>query len=105
MPRRPAIFTEADASRAIHAAKQEGAAEVVLLKPSAPKSAKRGPCRFKQRDVRAAVKAVQDAGCGIVRVEITDGKIIVVTDKAMAEPETDLDRELAEFEARNAGSP
>jgi hypothetical protein len=39
----------------------------------------RGSCTFKQRDVRAAVKAVRAAGVEVARVEIDkDGKIVVV---------------------------
>jgi hypothetical protein len=40
----------------------------------------RAPSTFRQRDVRAAVKAVVDAGVQVARVEVgSDGKIIVVT--------------------------
>ena len=39
-----------------------------------------GPLTFKERDVRAAVKAVVDAGCAVVRVEIDKaGKIVILT--------------------------
>jgi hypothetical protein len=42
----------------------------------------RGPCDFKRRNVKAAVKAVVDAGQEVARVEIDkDGKIVVVTGK------------------------
>jgi hypothetical protein len=42
----------------------------------------RGPCRFRQRDLTAAVKGARAAGLEIVRVEIgKDGKIVVVTGK------------------------
>ena len=39
----------------------------------------RGPSTFRQRDVRAAIKAVEDAGYKIASVEIgADGKITIV---------------------------
>jgi hypothetical protein len=55
----------------------------------------RGPCTFRQRDVTAAVKAVEKAGCAVGRVEVhNDGKIVVVPTIAGAEhkPETELDK-------------
>jgi hypothetical protein len=43
----------------------------------------RGNCKFRQRDIKAAIKAVMAAGVDIARVEVDkDGKIIVVTGKA-----------------------
>ena len=43
----------------------------------------RGACTFHQRDVTAAVKAVREAGCEVMRVEVDrGGKIVVVTGKA-----------------------
>ena len=40
----------------------------------------RGPCRFRQRDLTTAVKAVVAAGCKVARVEVgKGGKIVVVT--------------------------
>jgi hypothetical protein len=43
----------------------------------------RGNCTFRQRDIKAAIKAVMAAGVDIARVEVDkDGKIIVVTGKA-----------------------
>jgi hypothetical protein len=63
----------------------------------------RGNCTFRQRDLTAAVKAVATAGIELSRVEIDrDGRIILVTGKAGAQEPDDLDRELAEFEARHA---
>jgi hypothetical protein len=47
----------------------------------------RGTCTFRQRDVTAAVKAVVAAGCKVKRVEISDGKIIMV----IGEPEKPTD--------------
>lgn len=45
----------------------------------------RAPARFSQRDVTAAIKAAVAAGQTIARVEIgSDGKIVVVTSKAIA---------------------
>jgi hypothetical protein len=45
---------------------------------AAPARAKRAPSTFKQSDVRRAVKAVKDAGVPVQRVELTNGKIVVV---------------------------
>ncbi len=62
----------------------------------------RGPCTFKQRDATRAARAAIAAGLVVQRIEIDKrGKIVVVTaGTASAEPD-DLDKELAEFEARN----
>jgi len=59
--------------------------------------------KFSQRDLTTAIKAVGRAGASIIRVEIDpSGKIAMVTDKD-GTPEDDLNRELADFVARNAG--
>jgi hypothetical protein len=61
-------------------------------------------CTFRQRDLTAAVKAVAKAGIEVARVEIgRDGKIVLVTAAAGQTGPDDLDRELAEFEARHEG--
>jgi hypothetical protein len=63
----------------------------------------RRPCLFKERDVTRAAKAVLAAGLEIARVEIgKDGGIIVVPGKpeGQAAALSDLDRELAEFNAQ-----
>lgn len=63
----------------------------------------RGNCTFRQRDLTAAVKAVSKAGVDIARIEIgRDGKIIIMIGKA-SDPQDELDRELAEFEADHEG--
>jgi hypothetical protein len=66
----------------------------------------RGPATFRKRDVIAAVKAVVAAGVEVARVEVDAlGKIVVVAAKAADQAShagDDLDRELAEFEARHA---
>ena len=56
----------------------------------------RGPCRFRQRDVTAAMKAVKAAGVEAARAEIhLDGRIV----GAIGSPEIDdFDRELADFD-------
>lgn len=61
---------------------------------------------FRQRDIARAVRAVQSTGVGVARVEIgSDGKISILTGKPIegGQPggQDDLDRELAEFEARH----
>jgi hypothetical protein len=61
----------------------------------------RGACKFKQCDVVRAVKAVAKAGVVVSRVEIApDGKIVIAAGTGATEQSDDLDRELAEFEAR-----
>jgi hypothetical protein len=66
-----------------------------------PRKRTRGACKFKQCDVTRAVKAVAKAGVAVARVEIApDGKIIISTNMAAGTQNDDLDRELAEFEAR-----
>src|SRR5262249_61621226 len=70
--------------------------------------AKRGRCfvvkmssLFKQRDVTRAVKAVLAAGLVVGRVEISrGGSIVVIPTTGLDTGGDDLDRELAEFEAR-----
>jgi hypothetical protein len=62
----------------------------------------RAPSTFRQQDVTRAVKAVTAAGVHIARVEIgRDGKIVVVAQQSASNQQDDLDRELAEFEARH----
>ncbi len=42
----------------------------------------RGPCRFRQRDLTAAVKAVVAAGFEVARIEVSkDGRMVVVPGK------------------------
>jgi hypothetical protein len=62
---------------------------------------RRAPSTFRQQDVTRAVKAVAAAGVDIARVEIgRDGRIVVVAQQSATSQQDDLDRELAEFEAR-----
>lgn len=61
----------------------------------------RAACNFRQRDVAAAVKAVRSAGVESFRVEIEGGRISIIVAPSLADSDTeDLDRELAEFKAR-----
>ena len=61
----------------------------------------RGAFKFKQCDVTRALKAVAKAGMTVVRVEIDpDGKIVIGTGVDATLQCDELDRELAEFEAR-----
>jgi hypothetical protein len=64
----------------------------------------RGPCTFRQQDVKRAVLGTVAAGLSVQRVDVDkDGKIMIVIGAAQgtASPVDDLDRELAEFEARH----
>ncbi len=63
----------------------------------------RARSKFRQQDVTRAVKAVVAAGVGIARVEIDNvGKIVIVSSAGLAlEPQSDLDKELQEWEARH----
>ena len=63
----------------------------------------RRQAKFSPRDLTTATKAVGRAGVSISRFEIEpNGKIVIVTDKGGAPLDDDLNRELAEFEARHA---
>jgi hypothetical protein len=63
----------------------------------------RTPSTFRQQDVTRAIRAARAAGVDIARVEIArDGRIVMVTAEVQcAAQDDDLDRELAEFEARH----
>jgi hypothetical protein len=63
----------------------------------------RAPSIFRQRDVRTAIKAAQAAGLEVAAVEISaEGIIRIVAGSPGIQPLGDeLDRELAEFEARH----
>jgi hypothetical protein len=69
--------------------------------PPIARNRTRGACKFKQCDVTRAVKAVAKAGVAVAGVEIApDGKIVIRTGADGTVHSNDLDRELAEFEAR-----
>lgn len=60
---------------------------------------------WKQDDATRAARAAIDAGLEVYGIEITSGRIFVVT-KACSEARSELDQELAEFEAHHGqGSP
>jgi hypothetical protein len=65
----------------------------------------RAPSTFRQADLTRALKAAVAAGVHIARVEIdTTGKIVIVARKPIGASETpvdELDRELADWEARH----
>jgi hypothetical protein len=61
----------------------------------------RGAHPFKQGDVTKAIKAAVKAGVKDWRVEIIGGKVVVSAGETPSAPADDLDRELAEFEARH----
>lgn len=65
---------------------------------------RRGPCTFKQQDVTRLLRATIAAGVGVQRVEIDkNGRIVLVTKSSTSPREEvdELDRELAEFEAKH----
>jgi hypothetical protein len=54
----------------------------------------RRPCTFRQSDLTRALKAARAAGIGIARIEIENGKIIVVAgDLKEPEPEARAENE------------
>ena len=63
----------------------------------------RGAQTFKQADVTRALKAALKAGFKVIRAEVrTDGSIVLdFNGPPIATSGTDLDRELAELEARH----
>jgi hypothetical protein len=67
---------------------------------------KRHPSTFRQRDLTRALRAAAAAGLRVAgfNVDVHTGKIEVVTGKIEVQdsnPQDDLDRELADFEARH----
>ena len=65
----------------------------------------RRPCAFRQRDIARAVRGAEAAGVEIGRLDIdlATGKISIVP-AAKLRAASDLDQELAEFEARHGQS-
>ena len=66
----------------------------------------RAPSIFRQQDLTKAIRGATKAGVDIARIEIAkDGRIVLVVgnsqDQTIVTPQDDLDRELAEFEARH----
>ena len=61
---------------------------------------------FRQQDLTKAIRGATKAGVDIARIEIAqDGRIVLVVgnsqEQTIVTPQDDLDRELAEFEARH----
>ena len=56
---------------------------------------------FKQTDVTRAVKGALDGGMKIGRVEIAEGKIVIIAPSSAPEPQNDMDAWLGR---RNASS-
>ena len=50
--------------------------------------------QLRERDVTKAVKAVQKAGVKVGRVEIADGKIVVIAEKSVSATDVDTSEEL-----------
>jgi hypothetical protein len=72
MPRRPAKVTQADIARAIRAAKEAGASEVVvdgsqirisLLRPSSPKESYDTAAQLPEWELSAAAKPAENHPC------------------------------------------
>jgi hypothetical protein len=62
----------------------------------------RAPSTFRQADVTRAIRAARAGGVDIGRVEIArDGRIVIIASGHPVVQDDDLDRELAEFEARH----
>jgi hypothetical protein len=64
----------------------------------------RTPATFKQADLVRAIKSARACGLDIVRTEIApNGRLVLIHVPNQTAPGDDLDRELAEFEARHHG--
>lgn len=61
----------------------------------------RSSSNFRQRDLTCALRAAAAAGIAVQRIEIRPDAVVVVTGDSPAAPADDLDRELADFEARH----
>ena len=60
----------------------------------------RGPCTFRQTDVKRACKGAEAAGIKVIGIKVhRDGFVLLTGDGA--EEKSDLDRELSEFEKRH----
>jgi hypothetical protein len=51
----------------------------------------RGPATFKQRDIKAAIKAAFDAGAGTARVEVDKGGRLVIVASKLDQPKDAAD--------------
>jgi hypothetical protein len=74
------------------------------VKPTTEKARRPRRASPTQAQVRNVVKAAMNAGLAVSRVEIVNGKITVFAGELTTtseEPGDDLDRELADFEARH----
>jgi len=62
----------------------------------------RQPCTFRETDLKRALRATVAAGVEVARIDVTkDGFSIIAETGSQPAPVSDLDEELAEFEARH----
>ena len=61
------------------------------------------PATFKQRDVKAAIKAAVDAGVSVARIEVDrEGRIIIIAGKPSEQSLAEVNAPLDAWMAKNA---